>query len=456
MLKHVLRAAGIVFVVFFCLNAYAQKGSDLPQLSTTPDEAKTTVKFRKIYSIQEHKKKSKRLVEHPEYLHALDSALEDAIGKGVFPGCQVFASVNGKVIYQKSFGFYTYGQSPGVTDSTLYDIASVTKIMATTISVMKLIDLGKLDLDSSLNAYLPELVGGTDKQNLKLRDLLLHQAGLKAWIPFYKKTLDSISGKPRSDLYRSIAEKNFNIPVAAGLFLKNSYIDTIWQEIISSPLENKGRYVYSDLDFYFLQRVVEKVSGEGLSDFVQRNFYHPMGLKNILYDPWKFHRINECAPTEEDHYFRDQLLQGYVHDQGAAMLGGVAGHAGIFATAEDVGTILQMLLNGGIYRHHRYLERETVWDFTEYHSDLSRRGLGFDKPDKEAGQGGPAADICSKSSFGHQGFTGTCAWADPESGIVFVLLSNRVYPTADNWLITKTNIRTIAQSYIYKALGYGS
>lgn len=455
MLKNVFAALSLVFIMLLSFNLHAQTEHDLPVLSNSPAEALNTVKFRKIYSIQEHKRKLKKIIEYPEYLHDLDSLLEDAITKGVFPGCQVFAAVNGKIIYNKSFGFYTYDQSPPVTDSTLFDIASVTKIMATTISVMKLVDLGKINIDSSLNTYLPELVGGTDKQNLKIKDLLLHQAGLKAWIPFYKKTLDSATGKPRADLYRSIAEKNFNIPVAAGLFMKNAYVDTIWQEIMNSPLENKGRYVYSDLDFYFLQRVVEKVTGEGLSDFVQTNFYQPLGLRNILYNPWKAHRINECAPTEDDHYFRYQLLQGYVHDQGAAMLGGVAGHAGVFATAEDVGTVLQMLLNGGIYHHHRYLERETVWDFTEYHTGLSRRGLGFDKPDKEAGRGGPAADICSKSTFGHQGFTGTCAWADPESGIVFVLLSNRVYPTADNWLITKTNIRTIAQAYIYKALGYG-
>lgn len=454
MLKKILSGLGLICVLLIFVQAHAQQEDNLPELSASPAEALTAVKFRKIFSIHENNRKLKKVLEHPEYLNSLDSLLQDAITKGVFPGCQVFAAVKGKVIYNKSFGHYTYGQSPEVNDSTLFDIASVTKIMATTISVMKLVDLGKINLDSSLHTYLPELVDGTDKQNLKIEDLLLHQAGLKAWMPFYKKTLDSATGKPRADLYRTVAEKDYNIPVAAGLYLKNAYVDTIWQEILASPLENTGRYVYSDLDFYFLQKVVEKVSGEGLSDFVQRNFYRPMRLDNILYNPWKDRRINECAPTEDDHYFRYQLLQGYVHDQGAAMLGGVAGHAGIFANAEDVATVMQMLLNGGIYHHHRYLERETVWDFTEYHSDLSRRGLGFDKPEKEAGQGGPAADICSKSTFGHQGFTGTCAWADPESGIVFVLLSNRVYPTADNWLITKMNIRTIAQSYIYKALGY--
>lgn len=456
MLKQFLNIVCLVLLSVGFTKVYGQSGSAQNSLSKTPEEAISKVKFRKIFPIQHNEKAAEQLIVRPEYIHSLDSLMKDAIKKGVFPGCQVFASVNGQVVYQKSFGFYTYDQSPKITDSTLFDIASVTKIMATTISVMKLVDLGKINIDSRLKDYLPDLVTGTDKANLKIRDLLLHQAGLKAWIPFYKKTLDSVTHQPRTDLFRSIAERNYNIPVAAKLYMKNDYLQTVWEEILNSPLENKDRYVYSDLDFYFLQKIVEKVTGERLSDFVQAQFYQPLGLKNILYNPWKAHRINECAPTENDNYFRYQLLQGYVHDQGAAMMGGVAGHAGIFATATDLGTILQMLLNGGIYQHHRYLERQTVWDFTEYHSKLSRRGLGFDKPDKEAGHGGPAADICSKSSFGHQGFTGTCAWADPESGIVFVLLSNRVYPTADNWLITKMNTRTIAQEYIYKALGYGS
>lgn len=435
---------------------FAQKNDDYPhRLSTTPEEAEVQVKFRKIFPVYENKKRMKKMIEHPEYLHALDSFMERSVQKGAFPGCQVFAAVNGNIIYQKSFGHYTYdSSSPPVTDSTLFDIASVTKIMATTLSVMKLMDLGKIDLDSSLNAYLPELVGGTNKQDLKIRDLLLHQAGLVAWIPFYKKTLDSLTGKPRTDLYRQVAEKDFNIPVAAGLYLRNDYVDTIWKTIINSPLDNLGRYVYSDLDFYFLQKVVEKLSHQGLAEYVSRQFYEPMGLHHILYTPWRYDRVKDCAPTENDTYFRYQLLQGYVHDQGAAMLGGVAGHAGLFATATDIGTVMQMLLNGGIYHHHRFFERTTVLDFTRYHSTLSRRGFGFDKPEKE-GKGGPASDYCSKSAFGHQGFTGTCAWADPESGIVFVMLTNRVYPTADNWLITDMNIRTIAQGYIYRALGYG-
>lgn len=456
MLKEIRLGALVLLMSLLGVLGYAQKnGNHLPKLSTTPEDAELQVKFRKIYSVYTNKKQLNKTIEHPEALASLDSFMALSVKKGAFPGCQIFASVNGNIIYQKSFGHYTYDtSSPAITDSTLFDIASVTKIMATTLSVMKLMDLGKIDLDSTLNTYLPELVGGTNKQDLKIRDLLLHQAGLVAWIPFYKNTLDSLTGRPRADLYRQVAEKDFNIPVAADLYLRNDYVDTIWKTIINSPLDNLGRYVYSDLDFYFLQKVVEKQSHQSLDEFVKHQFYEPLGLHHILFMPWRYGWMKNCAPTENDNYFRYQLLQGYVHDQGAAMLGGVSGHAGIFASASDIGVIMQMLLNGGIYHHHRYFERTTVLDFSRYHSKISRRGFGFDKPEKE-GKGGPASDYCSKSAFGHQGFTGTCAWADPESGIVFVMLTNRVYPTADNWLITHMNIRTVAQGYIYKALGYG-
>lgn len=409
-------------------------------------------KFKHDFIIQNKKEYARKMIDHPEALKKLDTFLLNAVQQGVFPGCQILATQNGQIIYKKNFGKYTYDASPAITDATLFDIASISKILSTTLAVMKLVDEHKIDLSDSLKSYLG-LVDGTDKANLVIRDLLLHQAGLKAWIPFYKETLDSM-GNPRTDLYRSVAEKDFSIPVAEGFFLKNTYLQTIWEEILNSPLENAGRYVYSDLDFYFLKKVVEQVSGMSLEQYVQTHFYQPLGLKHTLYNPWKKGWEMECAPTEQDNYFRHQTLHGYVHDPGAAMLGGVGGHAGLFSTTSDMAVILQMLLNGGTYMGHRYISRETIALFTEYQSSLSRRGLGFDKPEKEAGDGGPASELCDKSAFGHQGFTGTCAWADPQTGILFIFLSNRVYPTADNWKISHLNIRTEAQSYIYEALGY--
>jgi CubicO group peptidase (beta-lactamase class C family) len=412
-------------------------------------------KFKHDFIIQNKREYARKMIHNPEALRKLDTFLSKAIQNGVFPGCQVLATKNGQIIYKKNFGKYTYDASPAITDATLFDIASVSKILATTLAVMKLVDEHKIRLNDSLKTYLG-MVNGTDKANLIIRDLLLHQAGLKAWIPFYKETLDSITGDPRADLYRSVSEKEFNIPVAEDFFLKNTYIHTMWEEVLNSPLENDGRYVYSDLDFYFLKKVVEQVSGMSLEQYVTTYFYQPLGLKHTLYNPWKKGLQMECAPTEKDMYFRHQTLHGYVHDPGAAMLGGIGGHAGIFSTTSDMAVILQMLLNGGTYKGHRYINRETLALFTDYQSSLSRRGLGFDKPEKEIGDGGPASELCDKSTFGHQGFTGTCAWADPQTGIIFIFLSNRVYPTADNWKISHLNIRTDAQSYIYEALGYGS
>jgi CubicO group peptidase (beta-lactamase class C family) len=428
------------------------KLNGVPEINKDPVRANMG-KFNDNFVLRDNKTYKNIMIVNPGALEKLDDLMERSVKKGVFPGCQVFASKNGEVIYKKNFGNYTYTDEKPVTDTTLYDIASVSKIMATTLAIMKLEEENKINLTAYLKNYIPGL-DSTGKGDLIIQDLLMHQAGLKAWIPFYKKTIDSLTGKPRTDLFRPHAEKGFTIPVAAHFYLKNAYLDTVWQEILDSPLENLGHYVYSDLDFYFLQKVVENVSGKKLDKYVTRKFYKPLGLKHTLYNPWKKGLVQQCAPTEEDDYFRFQLIQGYVHDQGAAMMGGVAGHAGVFSTTGDLAVILQMLLNGGVYKNHRYFNTETVSLFTDYHSDLSRRGYGFDKPVKDK-QGGPTSNLCSPSTFGHQGFTGTCAWADPETGIIFIFLSNRVYPTATNELIVSDNVRTEAQSYIYEALGYG-
>ncbi len=409
--------------------------------------------FDAVYTLHGNSSSS-ALVTNPAALQNLDAFIRSCISQGAFPGCQVFAAKDGEIIYQKNFGYYTYDRTQSVTDTTLYDIASVTKVAATTLAIMKLYEEGKINLNTYLKNYLPFTIG-TDKAYLTIRDLLLHQAGLKAFIPFYKATIDKISGSPRNDLYRVTPDKQFSIPVASNFYILNSYRDTIWNEILQSNLDNRGRYVYSDLDFYFLEKVAETVSGQPIDQYVMENFYRPLGLKYTMYNPWKKGLKKQCAPTENDQYFRFQLVQGYVHDPGTAMLGGVAGHAGIFSNTRDLAVILQMLINGGEYKGRRYLKRETLQTFTGFRSNISRRAYGFDKPEKARGDGGPASDLCSKTTFGHQGFTGTCAWADPETGITFIFLSNRVYPSADNGLINSLRVRFKAQSYIYEALGYG-
>lgn len=408
--------------------------------------------FNKVYLLHKDKDAKAALIKNPEAISSMEQFIQSAISQRTFPGCQVMAVKNGQVIYDKSFGSYNYDKLKPVSDTSMFDVASVTKIVSTTLAVMKLVDEGKISLNGTLAGYL-SWVKNTDKANLRISDLLTHQAGLKSWIPFYKATLDPVTGSPRNDIYAMRADKIYSVPVASNFFIKNTYEDTLWATALASPLENRGKYVYSDLDLMFMQKVVEAVTGTTLDKYVNEHFYQPLGLKHTMFNPWKNGLQKQCVPTENDKIFRLQLLQGYVHDPGAAMMGGVAGHAGIFSTAEDIAVIMQMLLNGGEYRGRKFIRKETVKLFTGYRSGISRRGYGFDKPEKKYNDGGPAASVCGKSTFGHQGFTGTCAWADPETGIVFVFLSNRVNPSADNSLINSLSVRTKVQDYIYKALG---
>jgi beta-glucosidase-like glycosyl hydrolase/CubicO group peptidase (beta-lactamase class C family) len=391
-------------------------------------------------------------VVKPEALSDLNLFMQRSVANKVFPGARVLAAKNGKIFYDESFGYYTYDKTTRVTENTLYDVASLTKVLSTTLAVMRLYETGKLNLDKRIGDYLT-WTQGTDKANLRVRDLLLHQAGLKAWIPFYQATLDEKKNL-RADLYSRTRTTRNNIEVANDLYLRNDYVDTIWSTILNSPLENKGKSVYSDLDFYFLAAIAEQITGKTIDVYVEEQFYKPMGLKSISYNPLKEFSTAEIAPTENDQTFRKQLVHGYVHDPGAALFGGLAGHAGIFATAHDVAAIFQLLLSGGTYNGKRIFKKETVDYFTAYSSRISRRALGFDKPSAERDDAGPAGERTTGYAFGHQGFTGTCAWADPATGVVFVFLSNRVNPSAENNAINKQSVRTKAQDYIYEALGY--
>lgn len=385
-------------------------------------------------------------------LDKLNMFIQRSISDGAFPGCQLVAAKDGIVFYNKAYGYYDYNKSIPIDTNTLFDVASVTKVLSTTLAVMRLYEQGKLDLNKTAGDYLP-VTKGTDKANLRIKDMLLHQAGLKSWIPFYKETMDD-KGNLRPELYSKVMNDKFSIQVAKDLYLRNDYVDTIWNTILNSPLENKGKYVYSDLDFYFLAAIVQQITGKRIDVYVEEQFYKPLGLKRTTYLPLKKFKETEIAATENDLFFRKQNIRGYVHDQGAALLGGVAGHAGLFSTGSDVAVIFQMLMNKGEYRNKRYFKKETVDYFTAYNSRISRRGLGFDKPSADKDDAGPAGNRVTGYAFGHQGFTGTCAWADPETGVVFVFLSNRVYPSSHNSLINKLSVRTIAQDYIYEALGF--
>ncbi len=390
-------------------------------------------------------------VVEPKALDRLDMFMARNIAGGVFPGCRVLAAKDCKVFYDKAFGHLKYDKLQKVDTNTMYDMASCTKVLATNISVMRLYEQGKLNLDKTLGDYLPK-ARGTNKANLKIRDVLLHQAGLRGWIPFYKQ-VDDENGMFKKSLYRTSPEPGFTVPVARNVYLRNDYIDTMWAQVFASPLDNAGKMVYSDLDFYLMAAVVQQITGKTIDKYAEDEFYKPMGLKRITYNPINKFDTLQMAPTEIEFSFRNQELYGYVHDQGAALMGGVSGHAGIFASAHDVAAIFQMLLNKGTYGSKRYFKPATIELFTAYNSKISHRGLGFDKPTPDAEDGGPAGDRCSALAFGHQGFTGTCVWADPATGIVFVFLSNRVYPSGNNTKINKLNVRTVAQDYIYESLG---
>jgi len=389
-------------------------------------------------------------ITDPLPIIAIDNYLRSAIAQRAFPGCRVLASKDGKVFYDRAFGYLAYDSMHPVNLNTVYDLASLTKVVSTTLAVMRLYEQKRIDLDKSLDTYLPMTIG-TNKGPLPLRALLLHQAGLKAWIPFYKSFYDS-TGRLSDTIFHTTGDPRFNQEVARDLYMRQDYKDTIWNTILRSPLENTGKYVYSDLDYYFLAAVVEAVSGKPINRYVSEQFYVPLGLKTTGYQPMQFVRPFMVAPTENDLTFRRQLLTGYVHDPGAALFGGVAGHAGVFSTAGEVAVIFQMLMNGGVYKNKRYFREETVKYFTAYGSAISRRGLGFDKPNASKSDAGPTGDRSSGYTFGHQGFTGTCAWADPQSGVVFVFLSNRVFPSAENNTINKLGVRTKVQDMLCEAL----
>ena len=386
-------------------------------------------------------------------LTVIDSIANAGIAAGAYPGCVVLAARDGKIFYKKAFGKYNYDTPEPVASNTIYDMASVTKICATTLSVMKLYDEGKLKLNKSLGTYLP-WVRKSNKKKLPIEEILLHQAGLVAYIPFYKETIDS-TGKPLPSLYRDEKSDSFSVRVAQNLYLRNDYIDTMYQRILDSKLGPMDKYIYSDNDFIFLGKIVQAISGLTLDEYVAKNFYEPMGLTSTGFKPREKFDTNRIAPTEFEKQFRLQHLHGDVHDPGASMFGGVAGHAGLFSDAEDIGAILQMLLNGGSFHGKQYIKPETIKLFTAYNSSISRRGLGFDKPEKDiANSKDPyPSSLVSPLTYGHTGYTGTCIWVDPESNTVYVFLSNRVNPDGgENLKLSRMNIRGNIQDAIYKAI----
>lgn len=383
----------------------------------------------------------------PKKLEQIDAIVKDAIAQNVFPGCQIVAAVKGKIFFRKSYGSHAYNDVP-VIDSDLYDIASITKIAGSTVSIMKLQSEGKFSLDKQLKEYIPEVTKESAYGDLLLRDMLAHRAGLKAWIPFYTKTLTN--GNLNPTIYSTNLKTGYTLKVEDGIYMRDDYADSVYSQILGTSIGAK-KYLYSDVGYYFVKKIIEKQSGKSLDEYVQSMIYKPMGLTQITYNPAEKFDLKSIIETEDDKIFRKKLIHGYVHDQGAAMMGGVAGHAGIFSTATDLAALFQLFLNNGSYGGVQYIQPEVVKEYTKVQFAGNRRGAGFDKP-KTDGTGGTCTSVAGLSSYGHSGFTGTLAWADPESEINFVFLSNRVHPDAENWKIVKMNTRTEIQRIIYEAV----
>ena len=386
-----------------------------------------------------------------EKLYRIDSIAQHAVDNLMTPGIQLLVARKGKIIYNKNFGKHTYEGNEQVKFNDIYDVASLTKILATLPLLMELVERGSVTLDTKLS----KLFLGYDesnKKNITIKQMLSHYARLKPWIPFYKSTLDSVSSKPDSKYYRDSYDRKFNIKVANNLYLRSDYQDSIQNIIKESDLLRRLRYRYSDMPYYILKKYIEAFYDKPLDELVQDRFYRSLGANHTMYNPNNIVSSNNIVPTEIDYYNRYQKIQGYVHYIVAAMQNGVCGHSGVFSNANDVAKIMQMYLQKGFYGGKRYFKPETIDKFNTcyYCENDNRRGIGFDKP--QLGDVGPTCGCISMTSFGHSGFTGTYAWADPEEEIVYVFLANRTYPKAQNNTLLRENIRTKIQELIYEAI----
>lgn len=386
-----------------------------------------------------------------EMLAPIETIVRSAIEAGAMPGCQVLVAKDGKIIYEKAFGYKTYDSTEAVTTSDLYDVASVTKIASTALTTMHLFDHGKLDLNQPLSKYLPKLKQ-TNKKGLVLRDVLAHQSGLPSWIPFWKETVKD--GKYIPDVYSSVSTEEYAVRICDSLYMRKDYLDSLQRWVYQSPIGEKGKYVYSDLGPIMVRWAVERIGGKSFEEQLEQDFYKPLQLNNTFFRPLEHVQPSRIVPTVFDREFRHRLLRGDVHDPAAAMSGGIAGNAGLFSNAHDLAVIMQMLLNKGSYGGEQLIKPNTVTLFTrqQFVQNKNRRGLLFDKPETEPGRSSPCSPSASAETFGHQGFTGTCIWADPQYNLVYVFLSNRVHPDAENNKLAKMNVRTSIQEVIYEAI----
>ena len=410
------------------------------------------------------------------FLKKVDSIALAGITMQAYPGCQILAAKDGVIFYYKAFGSQTYADTVPEKMSYLYDLASVTKMLATTVALMKQVDDSVIDINKKLSDYLP-MLSHSNKKDLGFKEVLSHQAGLQDWIPFYLYTLkarfsekripnkdvlhwiqhdlaqmpaDSIG--PDTTFYRHKISELYTVRVAQNLYLQKDYHYRMMQQIMDSPLGEK-KYQYSGLGFYLFKAMTERLNEQPFDQYLYKNIYHRMGLYKLVFTPRRYFPFTLTNPTEHDTLWRMQQVWGDVHDMGAAMLGGVSGNAGLFGDAHDVAAVMQMLMDGGVYNGKRILSQEVINFFNHryFAADSNRRGLGFDKPLLKYLDHKSNCKSASDKSFGHSGFTGTYAWADPENGLVYVFLSNRVFPDMLNTKLAQEDIRTNIHQLFYNA-----
>jgi CubicO group peptidase (beta-lactamase class C family) len=392
---------------------------------------------------------------NPNKLFLIDTIVHHSIREKMIPGAQLLIARNGRIVLEKNYGFLTYDSIHQVNDTILYDLASVTKVAGTLQMLMLLVDQGFIDPDKKISYYLPELKN-TNKKDLIIRDILSHQSGLISYYPYWADTKKFKNG--RFEYYSSTPDDEYKMEITPNMYAKPEIKDTVWNWMIQSDLierEDRGKpyeYVYSDIGFYLIQKLVEEISGMSIRDFLDEYFYTPLGLRNISYLPKNRFPLEQIAPAEVDYTFRRGLIQGNVHDEIASIFGGVAGHAGLFSNAYNLATVMQMNLQKGYYGGVQYISPEIVGQFTERQYRYNRRGLGWDKPQIIGDEYNPATYFASADSYGHSGFTGTYAWVDPEYNLLYIFLSNRTFPDANNKKLIDLEVRKRIQTVIYSSI----
>ena len=384
-------------------------------------------------------------------LSYLDSIAKNAIDSMMTPGIQMLVSRKGKIVYNKSFGYHTYEKVNKLENNHVFDLSSITKILATMPLVLQEFDNKNISLETNLSELFPKKKLN-EKGSISIKEMLSHYARLRPWIPFYEETLNR-KEKPKSRFYKSNSKSTFSTRVSENLFLKSNYREKIFKSILDSELRDTLEYKYSDLPFYFLKFWFEDLYNKPLNILANEKIFEPLGLKRTMFNPHESISLEEIVPSERDDFFRHSKLHGYVHDEGAAMLGGISGHAGLFSNAYEVAIVLQAMIQKGSYNNQRLFSENSfnTFNYCYYCDNDNRSGVGFDKPQVEGKHGSTFGGV-SMNSFGHYGYTGSIAWADPDEEIIFIFLSNRTYPTRENTLLQTSNIRTRAQEIVYKSL----